>query len=170
MASDYPLKIFYDASCPVCALEMDQLRARDAAGRLELVDMSAPRVRRGLPRLRPRRPRGRDPRGATRRHGVRGMPVLRLAYAAAGLGWLVRPTGFARCALCSTPATGSSPATASRSPARSRRRSPPCAPGGRGGATHERPGLRCHRMHRPRGRPARCAGAATTSSRRVAAP
>ena len=25
---------------------------------------------------------------------VRGMAVLRLAYAAAGLGWLLRPTGF----------------------------------------------------------------------------
>jgi predicted DCC family thiol-disulfide oxidoreductase YuxK len=95
MASDYPLKVFYDASCPVCALEMDHLRARDDQGRLELVDMSAP---------------GFDaachgfahadldaaihavlPDGSV----VRGMPVLRLAYRAAGLGWLLRPTGIA---------------------------------------------------------------------------
>ena len=95
MVSDYPLRIFYDASCPVCALEMDQLRARDCGGRLELVDMSAP---------------GFDAAGhgfepaeldaaihAVRPDGtvVRGMPVLRLAYEAAGLGWLLRPTGFA---------------------------------------------------------------------------
>ena len=94
MASDYPLKIFYDASCPVCALEMDQLRARDGAGRLELVDMSAPGfdaachgfVNADLDAaIHAVRPDGSV---------VRGMPVLRLAYAAAGLGWLIRPTGI----------------------------------------------------------------------------
>lgn len=93
MANDYPLKIFYDASCPVCALEMDQLRARDGAGRLVLVDMSAPdfdATCHGFAHA--------DLDGAihaVRPDGsvVRGMPVLRLAYAAAGLGWLLRPTG-----------------------------------------------------------------------------
>lgn len=94
MASDYPLKIFYDASCPVCALEMDQFRARDAVGRLELVDMSAPGFDAACHGFAPAdldaaihavRPDGTI---------VRGMPVLRLAYAAVGLGWLVRPTGF----------------------------------------------------------------------------
>ena len=93
MASDYPLKIFYDASCPVCALEMDHLRSRDSAGRLELVDMSAPGFDAACHGLRAAdldaaihavRPDGSV---------VRGMPVLRLAYAAAGLGWLLRPTG-----------------------------------------------------------------------------
>ena len=94
MASDYPLTIFYDASCPVCALEMDQLGARDTTGRLVLVDMSAP---------------GFDARchgfshaeldsaiHAVRPDGsiVRGMAVLRLAYAAAGLGWLLRPSAI----------------------------------------------------------------------------
>jgi len=94
MASDYPLKVFYDASCPVCALEIDQLRARDAAGRLELVDMSAPGFDAAChgfthadldAAIHAVRPDGTV---------VRGMPVLRLAYEAAGLGWLVRPTGF----------------------------------------------------------------------------
>jgi predicted DCC family thiol-disulfide oxidoreductase YuxK len=37
----YPLTIFYDASCPLCAREMHALKARDRAGRLELVDCSA---------------------------------------------------------------------------------------------------------------------------------
>jgi len=93
MASDYPLKIFYDASCPVCALEMDHLRTRDTAGRLELVDMSAPGFDAAChgfsaadldAAIHAVRPDGSV---------VRGMPVLRLAYAAAGLGWLLRPTG-----------------------------------------------------------------------------
>ena len=95
MASDYPLKVFYDASCPVCAMEMDQLRRRDGDDRLVLVDMSAPGFDAAC--------HGFDPAEldaaihAVRPDGsvVRGMPVLRLAYAAAGLGWLLRPTGFA---------------------------------------------------------------------------
>ena len=37
----YPLTAFYDASCPMCASEMHALKARDAHGRLELVDCSA---------------------------------------------------------------------------------------------------------------------------------
>jgi predicted DCC family thiol-disulfide oxidoreductase YuxK len=38
----YPFTIFYDASCAMCASEMRALKARDRAGRLELVDCSAP--------------------------------------------------------------------------------------------------------------------------------
>jgi predicted DCC family thiol-disulfide oxidoreductase YuxK len=38
----YPLSIFYDASCPMCAAEMGALKRLDRAARLELVDCSAP--------------------------------------------------------------------------------------------------------------------------------
>ena len=38
----YPLTVFYDASCPMCATEMQALCERDRDGRLELVDCSAP--------------------------------------------------------------------------------------------------------------------------------
>jgi len=38
----YPLSIFYDASCPLCASEMLALKERDREARLELVDCSAP--------------------------------------------------------------------------------------------------------------------------------
>jgi predicted DCC family thiol-disulfide oxidoreductase YuxK len=95
MHSDYPLTIFYDASCPVCALEMDQLRSRDTAGRLVLVDMSAPgfdaaNYGLSLPEIdavvHALRPDGSV---------VRGMAVLRLAYGAAGLGWVLRPSASA---------------------------------------------------------------------------
>lgn len=37
----YPLTVFYDASCPLCATEMHALRGLDAQGRIELVDCSA---------------------------------------------------------------------------------------------------------------------------------
>jgi len=37
----YPLTVFYDASCPMCASEMHAIKALDAQGRIELVDCSA---------------------------------------------------------------------------------------------------------------------------------
>lgn len=36
----YPLTIYFDASCAICSAEMGALKARDAAGRLQLVDCS----------------------------------------------------------------------------------------------------------------------------------
>lgn len=90
----FPLTLFYDAACPVCALEMDHLRARDTHGRLAFVDIAAP---------------GFDAaaHGGTRAamqaelhgvyadgHVIRGMATLREAYRAAGLGWLLWPTAL----------------------------------------------------------------------------
>ena len=37
----YPLTVFYDASCPLCSSEMCALGSRDYQGRLELVDCSS---------------------------------------------------------------------------------------------------------------------------------
>jgi predicted DCC family thiol-disulfide oxidoreductase YuxK len=41
-AIDFPLTVFYDASCPICASEMHTLKARDMQGRIVLSDCSAP--------------------------------------------------------------------------------------------------------------------------------
>jgi len=41
----FPLTVFYDASCPMCANEMHALKARDATQSLALVDCSAPEYR-----------------------------------------------------------------------------------------------------------------------------
>jgi predicted DCC family thiol-disulfide oxidoreductase YuxK len=95
MRSAYPLTLLYDAACPVCALEMDHLRERNTAGHLAFVDIGQP---------------GFDAAawGTTHAaldaeiHGVWadgavtvGLDTLRGAYAAVGLGWVMRPTGFA---------------------------------------------------------------------------
>jgi predicted DCC family thiol-disulfide oxidoreductase YuxK len=95
MSNVYPLTLLYDAACPVCSLEMDHLRARNAEGKLVFVNIAEP---------------GFDatPFGATLAalnaeiHAVRpdgsllrGVEVLRLAYDAVGLGWVLRPTGWA---------------------------------------------------------------------------
>lgn len=91
-ADDFPLTVFYDASCPVCALEMDALHRRDACGRLNLVDMSAAGFDAGAhgftagdldAAIHAVRPDGTV---------LRGMDVLREAYAGAGLGGLLRAT------------------------------------------------------------------------------
>jgi predicted DCC family thiol-disulfide oxidoreductase YuxK len=37
----FPIRIFFDGACVVCAGEVEQYRRRDRAGRLELVDISA---------------------------------------------------------------------------------------------------------------------------------
>lgn len=92
MANDFPLTVFYDAGCPVCALEMDALRRRDRCDRLKLVDMSAPGFDAccyGFAHddldavIHALRPDGTV---------LRGMDVLRSAYGAAGLGWLLQAT------------------------------------------------------------------------------
>jgi predicted DCC family thiol-disulfide oxidoreductase YuxK len=89
----FPLTIYYDASCPLCATEMHALKARDRAGRLVLVDCS--------------RPDFSDPAaaacGVTRDHmlafihardaqgqWLRGVDVFEHAYGAAGLASLAR--------------------------------------------------------------------------------
>ena len=94
-AALYPLTLLYDGACPVCSLEMDHLRARNANGKLAFVDIAVP----GFDAL---------PWGATlaqmnaQIHAVRpdgslivGIEALRLAYGAVGLGWLMAPTGWA---------------------------------------------------------------------------
>lgn len=95
MRNVYPLTLLYDAACPICALEMDHLRERTEADKLKFVDIGA---------------EGFDPTpyGTSFEamdaeiHGVlpdgsliKGVEVLRLAYDAAGLGWVLRPTGWA---------------------------------------------------------------------------
>ncbi len=95
MSSIYPLTLLYDATCPVCALEMDHLRSRNAAGQLVFVDIMAP----GFDAA----PYGTSWAALDAQIHARcadgtllqGMPVLRLAYAAVGLGWVLAPTGFA---------------------------------------------------------------------------
>ena len=94
MSATFPLTLYYDAACPVCALEMDHLRERDAAQRLRFVDIAAPgfdAAALGLDLAAlDAELHGRWADGST----VTGMAALRAAYDAAGLGWVLRPTGF----------------------------------------------------------------------------
>jgi len=95
MSLSYPLTLLYDAACPVCALEMDHLRRRNGEGLLAFVDISQPG-------FEPARYGASLAAMDAEIHGmwadgrpVRGLEALRLAYAAVGLGWVLRPTGLA---------------------------------------------------------------------------
>lgn len=90
--SNYPLTLYFDAACPVCNLEMDNLKARNTEGRLRFVDISDPafdpaplgvtlEALNGL--LHAQRPDGSL---------AVGVEVFRLAYGAVGLGRWAAPT------------------------------------------------------------------------------
>jgi predicted DCC family thiol-disulfide oxidoreductase YuxK len=94
MNNIYPLSLLYDGLCPVCSLEMDHLRARDSNGQLVFINIAAPGFEASA-------------WGTTQAelcaeiHGVTpdgqhllGLAALRAAYDAAGLGWVLRPTGW----------------------------------------------------------------------------
>ena len=92
--SHYPLTLFYDAACPVCSLEMDHLRERDVAGRLIFVDIGAPgfdaaahgaTLQAMNAEIHAKRPDGSM---------LKGVEVLRLAYDAVGLGWVLRASAW----------------------------------------------------------------------------
>jgi predicted DCC family thiol-disulfide oxidoreductase YuxK len=86
------LTIFCDTSCPVCSLEVELLSHRDRGAWLTWIDISAPGFDAAA--------HGFSQREldavihAVRADGsvVRGLDVLRLAYGAAGLGWLAQAT------------------------------------------------------------------------------
>ena len=90
----YPLTLFYDAACPVCSLEMDHLREASRDGRLRFVDISQPgfdaSAHGGSAAAMDAEIHGLCADGTM----LRGVEVLRLAYGAAGLGWVLRPTGW----------------------------------------------------------------------------
>jgi predicted DCC family thiol-disulfide oxidoreductase YuxK len=95
----FPLTIYYDASCPLCADEMHALKIADADGRLVLVDCSAPEfddtpfagygiTRDSMMHLI----HARDAGG----RWLKGIDVFEAAYDAAGFTVLARLWGHSR--------------------------------------------------------------------------
>jgi predicted DCC family thiol-disulfide oxidoreductase YuxK len=90
-ALHYPLTIYYDAACPVCALEMDHLRDRDHAGQLRLVDISAAGFDATAHGLEHERLGALLHARAANGELLIGVPALAAAYGAVGLGALWQP-------------------------------------------------------------------------------
>ncbi|MCC6124491.1 MAG: DUF393 domain-containing protein [Pirellulales bacterium] len=92
--SDEPFKLLYDGECPFCRREVEFLKRRDRKNNLILEDIAAvgfDPARYGLTQdeamgvLHGVLPDGRI---------VSRLDAIRHAYRAAGLGWLVAPTGL----------------------------------------------------------------------------
>jgi predicted DCC family thiol-disulfide oxidoreductase YuxK len=89
-----PFTLLFDSECPFCKLEVEWLQRRDRLGLLRAIDIAAPDfdpASFGLSKERVH----------ARLHGitadgtvVEGMPAIRAAWRAAGLGWVMAPTGW----------------------------------------------------------------------------
>ena len=95
----WPLRIYYDATCPLCAREWQALAGHDRAGRLELRDCSAPGYRDDdmdaahlAPALLMRRIHARDAAG----RWLVGVPVFEAAYRAVGIELVATMWGHPR--------------------------------------------------------------------------
>ena len=90
----YPLTVLYDGACPVCNLEMDNIKARNVDGQLKFVDISAAffdSAPYGVSTLEMNRIIHAQRADGTL---VSGVEVLRLAYNAVGLGHWAAPTAW----------------------------------------------------------------------------
>lgn len=86
--------LLYDSECPFCKLEVEWLQRRDRKGLLGAIDIAeagfdASQFGLTIERVH------------ARLHGVRadgtvieGMDAIRAAWSAAGLGWVMAPTGW----------------------------------------------------------------------------
>ena len=88
------MTLLYEEACPLCKLEIDNLKARNDKGLLRFVDVSASDfdpVPYGVPLADML-----EAIHAVKADGsmVKGGEVFRLAYGAVGLGWITRPTGW----------------------------------------------------------------------------
>jgi predicted DCC family thiol-disulfide oxidoreductase YuxK len=93
-APTYPLTLLYDGHCPMCSLEMDELRVQDRLQRLRFQDISAPDFDAALWGTSAAELdallHAVDAEGRT----WRGVPALRLAYTAVGRGQLWAATAW----------------------------------------------------------------------------
>lgn len=92
--STYPLTLLYEEACPLCKLEIDNLKSRNDKSLLRFVDVSAPDfdpASYGVPLSDMM-----ESIHAVKADGgmVKGVEVFRLAYGAVGLGWITSPTGW----------------------------------------------------------------------------
>ena len=98
-SATYPLTIYYDASCPLCAEEMHSLKRHDSQQRLRLIDCSAAdfsdadTLAAGIGRdALMRRIHARDAAGVW----LDGVAVFVVAYRAAGIEVVARLWGNSR--------------------------------------------------------------------------
>lgn len=90
----YPMTIYYDGACPLCNTEISNLQRRSTDGRLAFVDISAPGFASPPPGVTLAQMmaliHARKADGSV----IQGVEVFRLAYGAAGIGWVAGALGL----------------------------------------------------------------------------
>lgn len=86
----WPLTLYYDGECPLCVREIRMFRRRNAADRLQLIDISQPAIQPLPGRSREEMLDCLHAQFADQ-HLVTGIDATYWSYRAVGLGWLVRP-------------------------------------------------------------------------------
>ena len=90
----YPITIFHDGNCPICRLDIENLRSRNYEGRLRFIDIAAPdfsptpygmTLEEFAAQIRAQLPDGTL---------ITGMEVFRRAYRTVGLGWIIAPANW----------------------------------------------------------------------------
>lgn len=89
---NYPLTIYYDASCPLCNAEMSNLMLRNHRNLLRFVDISSTPNESPLPGIAWEDMMRLIHAQTTDGRVLVGVSVFRLAYEAVGLGWVTRAT------------------------------------------------------------------------------
>lgn len=91
---NYPITIFHDGNCPICRLDIENLRSRNDEGRLRFIDIAAPDFdpdSYGMTQEEfAAQIRAQLPDGSL----ITGMEVFRRAYRAVGLGWIIAPANW----------------------------------------------------------------------------
>lgn len=91
---DYPLTLFHDGNCPVCRVDVANLKAHNHEGKLRFIDIAQPDFDAAaygktqdelLAEIHAQRPDGSF---------VKGMETFRLAYRGVGLGWVLAPADW----------------------------------------------------------------------------
>lgn len=92
--AQYPLTIYYDASCRLCDGEMRNLMLRNTKGLLTFVDASAPGFASPITHTTQTDLLACIHAQWADGQVITGVAVFRHAYSAVGLGWLTAPTAW----------------------------------------------------------------------------
>ena len=89
-----PFTLLFDSECPFCKLEVEWLQRRDRRGLLHAIDIAAADFDAGRFGLTKERVHARLHGITADGTVIEGMPAIRAAWRAAGLGWVMAPTGW----------------------------------------------------------------------------
>ena len=86
--------LLFDSECPFCRMEVQWLQRHDRRGLLHAIDIAAKDFQPGRYGLTKERVHARLHGITADGTVIEGMPAIRAAWRAAGLGWVMSPSGW----------------------------------------------------------------------------